>query len=123
MGRAPDHVASCLSGMYMGLDVFEASDPARAGALRDYYRFARDRDLFLIYVIINPLADRARSAHEQGDDSADRAHLRSRLAGHHGQGRQDAGHQRRAWRTKSSSPPFSRSSPATRRTPSRSPCP
>ena len=69
MGRAPDHVASCLSGMYMGLDVFEASDPARASALRDYYRFARDRDLFLIYVIINPLADRARSAHEQSDDS------------------------------------------------------
>ena len=68
MGRSPDHVASCLSGMYMGLDVFEAYDPARAGALRDYYRFARDRDLFLTYVIINPLADRSRSAHEQGED-------------------------------------------------------
>ena len=34
MGRAPDHVASCISGMYMGLDVFEAYDPARARALR-----------------------------------------------------------------------------------------
>ena len=70
MGRAPDHVASCISGMYMGLDVFEESDPARAAALADYYRYARDRDLFLIYVIINPLADRARSAHEQGSESA-----------------------------------------------------
>ena len=30
MGRSPDHVASCISGMYMGLDVFEAHD-ARAG--------------------------------------------------------------------------------------------
>jgi len=70
MGRAPDHVASCISGMYMGLDVFEQSDPARAGALRDYYRYARDHDLFLIYVIINPLADRARSAHEQERESA-----------------------------------------------------
>ena len=31
LGRAPDHVASCISGMYMGLDVFEAYDPARGG--------------------------------------------------------------------------------------------
>jgi 4-hydroxyphenylacetate 3-monooxygenase len=68
MGRAPDHVASCISGMYMGADVFEAYDPSRASALREYYRFARDRDLFLTYVIINPLADRTRSAHEQADE-------------------------------------------------------
>ena len=67
MGRAPDHVASCISGMYMGADVFEAYDPRRAAALRGYYEFARDHDLFLTYVIINPLADRTRSAHEQAD--------------------------------------------------------
>ena len=35
MGRAPDHVASCISGLYMGLDVFKAYDPARAGARGD----------------------------------------------------------------------------------------
>jgi 4-hydroxyphenylacetate 3-monooxygenase len=69
LGRSPDHVASCVSGMYMGLDVFEAYDPARAAALREYYRFARDHDLFLTYVIINPLADRARSAHQQPNES------------------------------------------------------
>ena len=68
MGRSPDHVASCISGMYMGIEVFEQWDRARAGALREYYEFARDRDLFLTYVIINPLADRAKSASEQGDD-------------------------------------------------------
>ena len=46
LGRAPDHVASCISGMYMGLDVFEAYDAARAGALADYYRFCpRQRPL------------------------------------------------------------------------------
>ena len=67
MGRAPDHVASCLSGMVMGLDVFEAHDPARAGALADYYRHARDNDLYLTYVIINPQADRSRSASQQQD--------------------------------------------------------
>jgi 4-hydroxyphenylacetate 3-monooxygenase len=69
LGRSPDHVASCLSGMYMGAEVFEAYDPPRAAALRAYYEYARDRDLFLTYVIINPLADRARSAHEQTDDA------------------------------------------------------
>ena len=39
-------VASCLLGTVMGLDVFTAHDPARAAALADYYRSARDRDLY-----------------------------------------------------------------------------
>jgi 4-hydroxyphenylacetate 3-monooxygenase len=69
MGRSPDHVASCISGMYMGMEVFESYDPRGAVALRDYYEFARDRDLFLTYVIINPQADRTRSAHEQDDET------------------------------------------------------
>ena len=67
MGRSPDHVASCISGMYMGIDQFEAFDPKRATALRDYYRYARDNDLFLTYTIINPQADRSKSAHDQAD--------------------------------------------------------
>jgi 4-hydroxyphenylacetate 3-monooxygenase len=67
LGRAPDHVASCISGMYMGLDVFKAYNPARAGALADYYRYARDKDLYLSYVIINPQADRSKRAAEQAD--------------------------------------------------------
>jgi 4-hydroxyphenylacetate 3-monooxygenase len=67
MGRSPDHVASCISGMYMGLDLFEAYDRKRAAAVRDYYRFARDNDLFLTYVIINPQADRSKAAHAQAD--------------------------------------------------------
>jgi 4-hydroxyphenylacetate 3-monooxygenase len=67
LGRAPDHVASCLSGMVMGLDVFQAYDRARAGALEDYYRYARNNDLYLTYVIINPQADRSKPAGEQKD--------------------------------------------------------
>jgi 4-hydroxyphenylacetate 3-monooxygenase len=59
IGRAPDHVASCISGMFMGLEVFEAYDPKRATALANYYRHARDNDLYLTYVIINPQADRS----------------------------------------------------------------
>ena len=67
LGRAPDHVASCISGMYMGLDVFEAYSPARARALADYYAYARDNDLYLTYVIINPQAVRSKSAAQQAD--------------------------------------------------------
>jgi 4-hydroxyphenylacetate 3-monooxygenase len=69
MGRSPDHVASCISGMFMGIELFEAYDRKRAAALRDYYRFARDNDLFLTYVIINPQADRSKSAHAQADSN------------------------------------------------------
>lgn len=67
MGRAPDHVASCIAGLYMGLDVFEAYDRERAKALSDYYAYARDRDLYLTYVIINPQADRSKTASQQKD--------------------------------------------------------
>ena len=69
LGRAPDHVASCISGMYMGLDVFAAYDVTRAKALSEYYAYARDNDLYLSYVIINPQADRSRSAAQQRDAS------------------------------------------------------
>jgi 4-hydroxyphenylacetate 3-monooxygenase len=67
LGRAPDHVASCICGMRMGLPVFEGYDPERAKALEGYYRYARDNDLYLTYVIINPQADRSKGASEQAD--------------------------------------------------------
>jgi 4-hydroxyphenylacetate 3-monooxygenase len=68
MGRSPDHVASCLAGMVMGIDVFARHHQARAGALQEYFRYARDHDLFVTYVIVNPQADRSRGASEQADE-------------------------------------------------------
>jgi 4-hydroxyphenylacetate 3-monooxygenase len=68
LGRAPDHVASCISGMYMGLDVFEAYDPRRAAAVSDYFKYARDNNIYLTYVIINPQADRSKGASGQKDE-------------------------------------------------------
>jgi 4-hydroxyphenylacetate 3-monooxygenase len=68
MGRSPDHVASCLGGMVMGIDLFKAYDPKRAAALMDCFRYVRDNDLFLTYVIINPQADRSKATHEQADE-------------------------------------------------------
>jgi 4-hydroxyphenylacetate 3-monooxygenase len=67
IGRSPDHVASTLAGFRMGLSVFKEYDPARAAAVESYFQYARDRDLFLSYVIINPQADKAKSASGQPD--------------------------------------------------------
>ena len=67
VGRSPDHVASTLVGLRMGLSAFQNYDPARAGALQSYFDYARDNDLFLSYVIINPQADKAKSAGHQPD--------------------------------------------------------
>jgi 4-hydroxyphenylacetate 3-monooxygenase len=60
LGRGPDHVASCLIGQVMGIEVFERHGPARAAALRDYVAEATRQDWFVSYVIINPQADRSK---------------------------------------------------------------
>jgi 4-hydroxyphenylacetate 3-monooxygenase len=68
IGRSPDHVASCISGMYMGRETFAAYDPARATALADYYTYARDNNVYLTYAIINPQADRSKTASRQASE-------------------------------------------------------
>ena len=68
LGRSPDHVASCLSGMVMGIEVFEEHSPQRARALLDYFEYVRDQDLFVTYVIANPRADHSKSVSEQEDE-------------------------------------------------------
>jgi 4-hydroxyphenylacetate 3-monooxygenase len=68
LGRSPDHVASALSGMYMGLELFQHHGAKYGKALSDYYEYARDKDLYLTYVIVNPQADRSKSAAEQEDE-------------------------------------------------------
>lgn len=65
MGRSPDHLACAVAGQIMGLEVFEAHDPARAAAYLEYYRWARANDIFLTYVIINPQADRSKAWGDQ----------------------------------------------------------
>ena len=67
VGRSPDHVASTLAGFRMGLSVFAEADPRRAAAVESYFDHARDHDLYLSYVIINPQSDKAKSAGGQPD--------------------------------------------------------
>lgn len=68
LGRSPDHIASSMVGQVMGLPVFEKHSKERAGALMDYFQYARDNDIYMTYVIINPQADRNKSTGEQQDE-------------------------------------------------------
>jgi len=66
LGRSPDHVPAALVGMMAGIEVLEEYDQKRAGALRDYYAYARDNDLAMTYTIVNPQGDRSKSVGGQG---------------------------------------------------------
>ena len=68
MGRSPDHLSCCISGQIMGIEVFERHGARFADAYRDYYRYARDNDVFLTYVIINPQADRSKAWGDQASE-------------------------------------------------------
>ena len=65
LGRSPDHLASSFAGQMMGIEVFERHGARHSRALRDYYAYARDSDLYLSYVIVNPQGDRSKSWGEQ----------------------------------------------------------
>ena len=67
MGRSPDHVASTLSAMFMGLDVYARHAGGRPGAMHDYFEYARDNDLYVSYVIIDPQGDRSKATSEGGN--------------------------------------------------------
>lgn len=68
LGRSPDHVASAISAMYMSAHMYDEIDPARGAAVRDYYEFARDNDVFLTYTIVNPQTNKMQATHEQDAD-------------------------------------------------------
>ena len=68
LGRSPDHLASSITGQAMGIEVFERHGARHAQALRDYYAHARDNDLYLTYVIINPQGDRSKAWGEQASE-------------------------------------------------------
>ncbi len=68
LGRSPDHVASALSGMYMGLDIFREHGKRYGDALSGYFEYARDNDLFLTYAIISPQANRSKDTGNQAED-------------------------------------------------------
>ncbi|MEZ5924297.1 MAG: 4-hydroxyphenylacetate 3-hydroxylase N-terminal domain-containing protein [Hyphomicrobiaceae bacterium] len=68
LGRSPDHLATTLGGMMMGLDVIKSASFRRAEALAAYFEHCAKNDLFVSYVIRNPQADRSKGASEQTRD-------------------------------------------------------
>ncbi len=67
MGRSPDHVASTIAAMHMAQDLYAQYPGGKAGNIRDYYKYARDNDLYLSYVIIDPQGDRSKGTSASGN--------------------------------------------------------
>ncbi|AOM41571.1 4-hydroxyphenylacetate 3-hydroxylase family protein [Xenorhabdus hominickii] len=64
LGRSPDHVSSALVGMMTHIEVFEAYSQERADALRNYFHYVSEKDLYLTYALVNPQGDRSKSPSE-----------------------------------------------------------
>lgn len=64
VGRSPDHVASYFAGFASMPEVFARGGEQYAENLLNFYKKARDNDLYLSYVIIPPQIDRTKAVHE-----------------------------------------------------------
>jgi 4-hydroxyphenylacetate 3-monooxygenase len=65
-GRSPDHIPTSVCGMLMDLGRFRKAAPARADALQGWFEYARDRDLYVTYTIVNPQSNQTKGPAEQG---------------------------------------------------------
>ena len=65
VGRSPDHVASFLAGFASHAHVFERGGERYRDHVLNFYKQARDQDLYVTYVIIPPQIDRSKASHEQ----------------------------------------------------------
>ncbi|BET98442.1 4-hydroxyphenylacetate 3-hydroxylase family protein [Xenorhabdus taiwanensis] len=64
LGRSPDYVASALTGMITHIELFESYSQERADALRNYFSYVSEKDLYLTYALINPQGDRSKTPGE-----------------------------------------------------------
>src|SRR5260370_30333894 len=71
LGRSPDHVASSMSGMMMGIEVLDRHDEKRGHAFREWFDYVRNNDMFLTYVINNVQGDRSKAFGDQGKGAED----------------------------------------------------
>ncbi|PLT29840.1 4-hydroxyphenylacetate 3-hydroxylase family protein [Peribacillus deserti] len=68
VGRSPDHVAGFLAGFASNPDVFARGGQMYKDNVLNFYKYARDNDLYLSYVIIPPQTDRSKASHEQENE-------------------------------------------------------
>ncbi len=69
LGRSPDHVASSITGLAMGAEVFDRDGADFANNIEAYHRHARDNDLFLAYAILPPQGARKPELYQSADKS------------------------------------------------------
>src|SRR5262245_38749625 len=67
VGRSPDYLNTVLMTWAEGADFFGQRGEQFARNVKDYYRYCRDRDLFLTHAIVNPQSDRSKASHQQED--------------------------------------------------------
>ena len=65
VGRSPDYLNTVLMTFAEGAGFFGQRGERFAENVRNYYRYCRDRDLFLTHAIVNPQTDRSKASHEQ----------------------------------------------------------
>ncbi|WP_134700756.1 4-hydroxyphenylacetate 3-hydroxylase family protein [Ammoniphilus sp. YIM 78166] len=65
VGRSPDHVACFLSGFASWPEVFERGGVRYRDNIINFYKYIRDNDLYITYVIVPPQIDRSKTSHEQ----------------------------------------------------------
>ncbi|MDE9464983.1 4-hydroxyphenylacetate 3-monooxygenase [Xenorhabdus bovienii] len=64
LGRSPDNVSSVLTGMMTHIEVFEDYSQERADALRNYFTYVSEKNLYLTYALVNPQGDRSKAPGE-----------------------------------------------------------
>ncbi len=69
LGRSPDHVASSITGLAMGAEVFDRDGADFANNIETYHSHARDNDLFLAYAILPPQGARKPDLYQSADKS------------------------------------------------------
>ena len=67
VGRSPDYLNTILMTFAEGSDFFGQRGERFAENVRNYYKYCRDRDLFLTHALVNPQTDRSKASHEQED--------------------------------------------------------
>src|SRR5262249_33214817 len=65
VGRSPDYLNTVLMAFADGAAFFGQRGAMFADNIRNYYRYCRDRDLFLTHAIVNPQSDRSKGSHQQ----------------------------------------------------------
>jgi 4-hydroxyphenylacetate 3-monooxygenase len=69
LGRSPDHVASSITGLAIGADVFDRDGADFSRNIVTYHRHARDNDLFLAYAVLPPQGARKPELYQSADRS------------------------------------------------------